>query len=164
MTEPTQPAPLPALTNTSDWFAAPDWSLQIMADSANDFGIGFAVTLFMPWGRASGLINSAESYFEWGFSTAQGMIPDDLEDGARALATAHSQWFEKWREQMKKRREESQRRSDGGENEETTDLNGSGMPGFIHLSDVTCYSPAPVHFDFLRVKIQAVTGWTLGRS
>ena len=84
--QPTNPPELPERPDpelTEDVFTRPDPVLQQLADRSHQ--VGMTVTLYLPWGAASGLIIGGAKYFAWVASNVRGHAANEEGDRAKML-------------------------------------------------------------------------------
>lgn len=149
-----EPLPLPDFTNTVDWHASPDTNLQQMADWANRVGIGAAVTLYLPWGIASGHVVPGKAFFEHAARTVRASAEEDEDDKRVKLVDLYANFF------LDSAAESYDRADDKEEMHQ-----GHFTARSIHLQDVQCFvpgMPGRVTHDYLRVHLSHITAWAIG--
>jgi len=149
--QPTNPPELPERPDpelTEDVFTRPDPVLQQLADRSHQ--VGMTVTLYLPWGAASGLIIGGAKYFAWVASNVRGHAANEEGDRAKMLGV-YASLFDGWTDVYTPAEADSR------------DVSEVLKRGYIHLKDVTCSVPgsvSPVHHDYLRIQLSQVTAWT----
>jgi hypothetical protein len=131
----------------------PDANLVAIAQMA-DF-VGFPMTLYMPWGIASGNAVSPNSYYRHlGESARSGTPSSDPPDWwSDAINTFAEQNFDKYADLDPTERMTSY--FEGGFN----------LLSHINLSNARCWTAgftSPIHHDFLRVRLTDVNAWAWG--
>ncbi|MGV0779410.1 hypothetical protein [Mycolicibacterium sp. XJ775] len=159
---------LPAdLTDTSDWHTSPDRRLQALADWADRWGEGIALTLVVSGGLISGTVESHQSFlrgsaekvreFEAGDENAQKVIDRFAND----VFDASAQKYEKDRDDT------IEAEADLKEDEDTTPPTAVRMfmHRHIHLSHAWFHvGGAPAIFlGHTRVLLSQVAAWSVGR-
>lgn len=151
---------------TSDWFAAPDYHLQSLADSSDRFGNGFAVTLVTSGGLISGVMTSrrdflrgsadvvrsigAESGDENVIEFANDTAKDSFDDVAQIIDDELSAEFETIR--------------NGGEPKMDV-VPRVLMMRFIYLNHARFHQAGtpPIELGHMKVMLSQVTAWSMGR-
>lgn len=139
----------PDPVRSEDIFSRPDAVLQDLVDYAHIIGIG--VTLYLPWGAASGNIIGGAEYFE---KMAEGIRESGAKESADKgqVADLYAKTFDRWATALQP----------PSEDDETYD---PYLSRFIHLKDVTCSIPgpiSPIRHEYLRVQLSHVTAWSSG--
>ncbi|MFI9506187.1 hypothetical protein [Nocardia sp. NPDC052566] len=144
------PAELPDFNLTAGWHQLPDGPLQTLVDQSRYIGVG--VTLFMPWGIAAGTIVPGEKFFDVAATKLREATALDPNEEVRKYADELGQnMYGFVADGLRKSAED-----DGIHQGVLTTC-------FIHLEDTTCHiGGRNVKFDYLRLQLSHVTGWTYG--
>ncbi|WP_148222517.1 hypothetical protein [Rhodococcus opacus] len=144
-------ADYPKLTTTDDWSAHPDVSLQQMSEFANRARAGVGVVLFLSGTIMSGVVSSAEEFYEWANERQREFRPGTSDETMKAAELYSDLFFGKMAADHKGRRE-----SDVETNYELT--------RHIHLKEAKVIIPGgtPMPVGFTRVLLAHVSAWTLG--
>ena len=145
-------ADYPKLMTTDDWSAHPDITLQQMSDFANQARAGLPITLFLSGTIISGIVVSAEEFYEWADESQRDKVSGSTDPTLKQLTEKYSQLiFGNPAAEHKERRE----------SEAETDIE---LTRHIHLKDARVVIPgiAPAPIGFVRVLLAHVSAWTLG--
>lgn len=142
----------PKLTTTDDWSAHPDVSLQEMSDFANRARTGLPITLFLSGTIISGLVVSAEEFYEWADESQRQTASNSTDATLKEVTETYSQLFF-----ANPAADHRNRRESGAD----TDFE---LARHIHLKDAKVVTPgiAPMPVGFVRVLLAHVSAWTLG--
>ncbi|MBF6417000.1 hypothetical protein [Nocardia cyriacigeorgica] len=138
------------LTDTSDWFAAPDETLQMIASHADFVGVGPELTLIMSGTLVSGEVISIVDFYRGAAAAIREATADVpvMGEGADNFARLV---FDRPAEFHASR----------PKNATNTPIE---MTRYLHLGNVTIQTPAGiVNTQRLRVLLARVSAWYLGR-
>lgn len=145
-TDESSARPKPQLVQ--DVFTRPDMSLQDMADFSSIIGIG--VTLYLPWGTASGDLVNGDQFFDWIGTGLRENVRNDTEEH-QEIVEIYAKLFDRWSTIYRDRHQD----------DEYNHLESR----HIHLKNAACATAGPisvVRHDFLRVKLADVSAWSRG--
>ncbi|WP_193046808.1 hypothetical protein [Mycolicibacterium baixiangningiae] len=144
----------PEFTAAIDWFTKPDAELQDLIGVAN-IGFGLGVTLYLPWGIASGHIAPNHAFFR---SIADKLREEasasDNEDVRVVTEAVARRSFDRWADPMPEPDRLKQ-----------TIRNGWDLTSYIHLSNAQAWFPGwsqPQQHDQLRIRLSSITAWAYG--
>lgn len=131
----------------------PDFNLAAITHISHF--VGFPLTLYMPWGIASGNAAAPNDYYKHlAESTRGGNVPAGTpEDWVEAIDDFAKRHFDPYTEMSYADRME--RAYQGGWD----------LTAFLNLKDVRCWiggAQQPVLHDYLRVRLSDVTAWSWG--
>ncbi|MFC4124289.1 hypothetical protein [Nocardia rhizosphaerae] len=154
--EPTPDRPeMPDFTTTVDWHAAPDTCLQLMADYARDKGaLSGMVTLYMPWGIATGLVISGKEFFENAAQRARDFAATSGDEMQAKVAELYaSAMFDPFAA------------ADVNKSMDDELHQGHRTTTKIHLKNARCLmagTQQTITHDYLRIQLGQVTAWAPG--
>lgn len=157
------------LTHTADWHQSPDYHLQWLADHADRWGEGIALTLVVAGGLISGTVESKHSFLR---GCAQAVRDKFDAEGDENVRKVLDRFADSMFEGPAQIAEDQQRQAiealkDLGDDEDTTPstFERTLMYRQLHLSDAWWYpggSP-PISLGHTRVLLSQVTSWSVGR-
>lgn len=150
------------LQSVVEWYERPDPTLQDLVSIAN-IGPGLGVTLYLPWGAASGYVLSSHAFYSaaaaWIRSTddheAEGLDEDAAAEKRKLSNTIASFAFD-----------EGARPVDESERKRGVRHGNFDLTTHIHMSDVYMFMAGydrPVLHKFLRLRLNSITAWTWGQ-
>lgn len=142
----------PDLSDTKDWFGAPDRTLQEIADFVNSFGHGASVTLVLPGSVVSGDAASVDSFYQEAADQHRELMTRTDDENIQTLIDAFARMlYERHAEEYVQRRERE-------------NMTPPTMIRHLHLRDVTIRTPAgTINTPRLRVLLSQVSAWYPGR-
>ncbi|MBJ8343009.1 hypothetical protein JGU71_29420 [Antrihabitans sp. YC3-6] len=150
---PVDDMDIPDFTTTVDWFGLPDVNLQGMAEYANDAGVEMGVTLYLPWGVASGILTSVKEFFER--SAAELRRRGEVTGEAELIRTTDviaRAFFDVGAERSLR--------------EDPVDSihQGHKITRMIHLKNARCFigSSQPILHPLLRLQLSHISAWAPG--
>lgn len=162
---PERPADL---THTGDYHTAPDYTLQTLADLANRWGEGVALTLVVAGGLITGTVESRHAFLRGCAAKVRGFDAEGDENVQRGIDRFADDLFEAQANTVEKTRDETlEAERERGEDEDTDPptLERTYMNRHIHLSDtywITGGAPA-IAMGHVRVLLSQVAAWSVGR-
>jgi len=157
------PQSLEELTHTIDWHGAPDRVLARMADFADSAKAGIDVTLIVPGGMISGVIESAQQYFEAiGSRLRQGVAQYEDEEKNKIADDYVHLFFDSTVKLVDDQVEQDKVAFDRGEVPPPR----WPLARFIHLADAHFSVPGQHAFELghVRLLLSQVIGWTGGEK
>jgi hypothetical protein len=132
---------------------APDANLSAIARAS--YFLGFPVTLYMPWGVASGNTAPYNDYYRYLAELTRNvkLPPDVPEDSADVIDQFAKNNFDPYAEVPY------------SESAAATIKDGFDLTSFINLKDALCWIggfPEPFRHDYLRLRLTDVTAWAWG--
>ncbi|MEE6177551.1 hypothetical protein [Mycobacterium sp. 050134] len=129
----------------------PDGNLAAIADAS--YFLGFPVTLYMPWGIASGHTAPYNEYYKHLAERARGgeLAPGMPEGSAEVIDNFAKNNFDRFAEIPYSDR--------------TTFQDGFDLTSFVNLKDALCWIggfPQPFRHDYLRLRLADITAWAWG--
>ena len=145
---------MPSLQTGVNWFARPDPVLQDLVGVAN-IGAGVGVTLYLPWGIASGYLEGADGFFSHAAEQMRSSTTlQETEDAASLGDSIARRSFDHLAAKLPE--------------DERMRLNlqqGYDLTTYLHLNHVQTFLHGWNHWqvhDHLRLRIADVTGWAYG--
>lgn len=147
----------PAIAPVAEVFGRPDVTLQTLSNYSTGFGVG--LTLFMPWGVATGsTIGHREFYAD--VAEKFRAAPVNVSEGNGT----HEQW-EGILDDFAARNFDVVANESAEERSDRMFRDGFDLNTYLHLRDVRCYVaalPQPLVQDYMRIRLTDVTGWSYG--
>jgi hypothetical protein len=160
---------LPAdLTHTRDWHSSPDYHLQWLADHADRWGTGIALTLVVSGGLISGTVESRHAYLRGSAETIREFDDEGDENVEKLIELFATDMFEAPAQIAEdQQREAVEKLKDLKEGEDTTPstVERIVMYRHIHLRDaywIPGGAPA-IPLGHTRVLLSQVSAWSVGR-
>lgn len=157
------------LTHTDDWHLSPDYHLQWLADHADRWGDGIALTLVVPGGLVSGTVESKHAFLRGSAQAVRDKIDAGGDENTQRIIDNFAEQMFDVPAQMV---EEQQRQAiealkDLKDDEDTTPstVERTLMYRMMHLSDAFWHPGAalPIALGHTRVLLSQVTAWSIGR-
>ena len=160
---------LPAdLTHTSDWHSSPDYHLQWLADHADRWGNGIALTLVVSGGLISGTVESKHAYLRGSAEKIREFDDDGDENIQKAIESFAKDMFDgpaQIAEDQQREALEALKDLKDGEDTTPSTVERTLMYRQIHLSDawfVPGGAPS-ISLGHTRVLLSQVSAWSVGR-
>ena len=160
---PRIPERLEDLTHTTDWHGAPDVTLASMSDFADSASAGVDVTLIVPGGLLSGVIESAQAYFTATASDLRQGVAQHGDEEQNKIADGYAgTFFDNAAKGVAARVEQDKAAFDKGE----IPTPRWPLTRYIHLSNAHFSVPGQFAFELghVRVLLSQVIGWTIGEK
>jgi hypothetical protein len=159
------PSEFTDLTASVDWFNSPDFALQRLAESANRYGNGFAVTLIIAGGRITGVLTDSRSHKRGTAARIREMGEEDgAENAIKFTEDVAKHTFDDEAElQQKQLDEEFEKIQAGGEPERDV-VARTLTTRYAYLRDAS-YLPAggpAIELGFTQVLLGHITAWVPG--
>ncbi|WP_336671476.1 hypothetical protein [Tsukamurella sp. USMM236] len=149
-----KPLQYPKLKQTKDWFGAPDYYLQRMADMGNATGWGMGLTLLVNGMVVQGTVTSGQNYFETSAARVRaGVAADEVdEETARVAERMIGYYLDDPAAEIDVQKYGAMETDEG-------------MTRYIHLSDVSIIQSGQqtLNLDSFRVLLSHVSAWAVGR-
>ncbi|HEY9316207.1 hypothetical protein [Williamsia sp.] len=169
--DPTPPRYTPGaieLSEVREWFAAPDPQLQRLANGANMLGWGVPVTLWLPWGFATGR-TAPDNFFFDDISKRIREATDESGNPPNKDQGRHNSEFDKVfakpaAEVLKSRNDQDYEESEWEDlitRRNTITLKDAYSSMSNAPASMATNSKQYVH-DYLRVRLSTVTAWAFG--
>lgn len=162
------PESLTDLTHTSDYHSTPDYTLQMLADFANRWGNGIALTLVVSGGVITGTVESRVAFLRGCADTIRQFDAEGDEAVQKAIDQFADDMFGSHADVIERTRDEeleADSKLGEGEDSDPPTVVRTYMHRHIHLSDaywIPGGAPA-VELGHARVQLSQVSAWTVGR-
>lgn len=156
------------LTHNSDYHGAPDYSLQSLADFANRWGNGIALTLVVAGGLITGTVESRQEFLRGCAAKVRTFDAEGDEKAQSAINQFADDMFAAQADAAEKTRNETleaERRLGDGEDTDPPTVVRTYMHRHIHLMDAYWIPGGAqwVELGHARVLLSRVSAWSVGR-
>jgi len=150
---------------TADWYAAPDFQLQGMADAADRFGNGYVVTLVVAGGLISGVVESKQAFLRGSGEKLRDMVAEGGDEKAIAYFNEQAEYqFDGVAKIIDDQLAAEFESIKGGGAPKKEVVPRSLMYRFVHLSNALWHgSSIPIDLGHVRVQLSQISAWSVGR-